>query len=126
MQSFSWTAEHSAALREYVVRGMSYAEAADALKVELKQLEPDLGELPVDVLDVGFGDQPGFTGFELPVVVREHGDGLVRGTVGAHQVERCSQSTFAHRPNLWRGTDNSPGRPKVHVVAATIGHRRPA
>ena len=31
MQSFSWTAEHSAALREYVVRGMSYAEAADAL-----------------------------------------------------------------------------------------------
>src|ERR1700743_2350298 len=31
MQSFSGTAEHSAALREYVVRGMSYAEAADAL-----------------------------------------------------------------------------------------------
>lgn len=31
MQSFSWTAEHSAALQEYVVRGMSYAEAADAL-----------------------------------------------------------------------------------------------
>jgi GcrA cell cycle regulator len=31
MQSFSWTAEHSAALQEYVTRGMSYAEAADAL-----------------------------------------------------------------------------------------------
>ena len=31
MQSFSWTAEHSAALREYIARGMSYAEAADAL-----------------------------------------------------------------------------------------------
>jgi GcrA cell cycle regulator len=31
MQSFSWTPEHSAALREYVVRGMSYAEAAEAL-----------------------------------------------------------------------------------------------
>jgi GcrA cell cycle regulator len=31
MQSFSWTAEHSAALKEYVARGMSYAEAADAL-----------------------------------------------------------------------------------------------
>ena len=31
MQSFSWTAEHSAALQEYVARGMSYAEAADAL-----------------------------------------------------------------------------------------------
>lgn len=31
MQSFSWTADHSAALRDYVARGMSYAEAADAL-----------------------------------------------------------------------------------------------
>jgi GcrA cell cycle regulator len=31
MQSFSWTAEHSEALQEYVARGMSYAEAAEAL-----------------------------------------------------------------------------------------------
>ena len=27
MQSFSWPPEHSAALREHVMRGMSYAEA---------------------------------------------------------------------------------------------------
>jgi GcrA cell cycle regulator len=31
MQSVSWAPEHSAALREFVERGMSYADAADAV-----------------------------------------------------------------------------------------------
>jgi GcrA cell cycle regulator len=31
MQSFSWAPEHTAALREFIGRGMSYAAAADAL-----------------------------------------------------------------------------------------------
>jgi len=31
MQSFSWAPEHSTALREFIARGMSYADAADAL-----------------------------------------------------------------------------------------------
>src|SRR5262252_460600 len=31
MQSLSWAPEHSAALREFVERGMSYADAADAV-----------------------------------------------------------------------------------------------
>jgi GcrA cell cycle regulator len=31
MQSFNWASEHSEALREYVVRGMSYSEAVDAI-----------------------------------------------------------------------------------------------
>jgi len=31
MQSFSWAPEHSTALREFVGRGMSYADAADAV-----------------------------------------------------------------------------------------------
>jgi GcrA cell cycle regulator len=31
MQSFSWTPEHSTALREFVGRGMSYADAAEAV-----------------------------------------------------------------------------------------------
>ena len=31
MQLLSWTPEHSAALREFVERGMSYADAADAV-----------------------------------------------------------------------------------------------
>lgn len=43
------------AYRRYEI-GEWCREAADALKVELKQLELDSGELPVDVFDVGFGD----------------------------------------------------------------------
>ena len=31
MQSSNWALEHSEALREYVVRGMSYSEAVDAI-----------------------------------------------------------------------------------------------
>ena len=34
MQSFSWAAEHSAALKDFVVAGMSFSEAADALNAK--------------------------------------------------------------------------------------------
>ena len=34
MQSYNWASEHSEALRDYVVRGMSYSEAVDAINVK--------------------------------------------------------------------------------------------
>ncbi|MGH9806442.1 MAG: GcrA family cell cycle regulator, partial [Terriglobia bacterium] len=34
MQSFSWTPEHSEALREYVATGLSFSRAADALNAK--------------------------------------------------------------------------------------------
>ena len=34
MQSFSWTPEHSEALREQIVRGRSYGEAVDAINAK--------------------------------------------------------------------------------------------
>ncbi len=34
MQSFSWTPEHSAALREYIATGLSFSRAADALNAK--------------------------------------------------------------------------------------------
>jgi GcrA cell cycle regulator len=34
MQSFSWAPEHSSALKDYVVAGMSFSEAADALNAK--------------------------------------------------------------------------------------------
>jgi hypothetical protein len=36
MQSTSWTPEHSQALREYLARGMSYSEIADAINAKFK------------------------------------------------------------------------------------------
>ena len=36
MQQINWAAEHSAALREYVARGMSFSEIADAINMKFK------------------------------------------------------------------------------------------
>jgi GcrA cell cycle regulator len=36
MQSTSWTPEHSQGLREYLARGMSYSEIADAINAKFK------------------------------------------------------------------------------------------
>jgi GcrA cell cycle regulator len=36
MESTNWTPEHSAALREYQARGMSYSEIADAINAKFK------------------------------------------------------------------------------------------